>query len=126
MILGLLAVMLFSMQRSVWLYTKQRHKIFETHQAFEALEQMALIKPEPTKLCLSYVLDVNYAESQLKAGQGCLLTRDNVQYRYWVNELGYPDKQEVLAISRVFTPSMRLVIRFAKAKEVMSWRYLVD
>ena len=126
LVLGLLSAMLFSMQRAMWLQSKLQQKTFAHYEAFEALETVALTFPAPTKKCFSDVLDVNYAANKVQAGEGCMMTRHHLQYRYWVNELGYPDGQKVLAIRQVTAWGALLVIRFSERQGVMSWRYLVD
>ena len=128
LILGLLAALVFSMQRAMWLYTKLHQKTCATHQAFEALEAEALklARGSPKTHCLSDVLDVNHALVMLKAGHGCVISTNKIKYRYWINRVGYSDKQMVLAVHAVLHPEVILSVRFSKIKGLMSWRYLID
>ena len=128
LILSLLAALVFSMQRAMWLYTKLYQKTCATHQAFEALESEALklARGSLRTHCLSDVLDVNHALLMLKAGRGCVVTTNKIKYRYWVNRVGYSDKQVILAVHAVLHPEVMLSLRFSKIKGLMSWRYLID
>ncbi|MCH9755860.1 MAG: hypothetical protein K0U37_01545 [Gammaproteobacteria bacterium] len=128
LILGLLAALIFSMQRAMWLYTKLHQKTCAIHQVFEALEAEALklVLSSPKTLCFSNILDVNHAALMLKAGHGCAVVENKMSYRYWVNDLGYVDKQMALAVQASVRPNAILSVRFSKTKGLMSWRYLID
>ncbi|MCH9689065.1 MAG: hypothetical protein K0U24_00820 [Gammaproteobacteria bacterium] len=131
LILSLLAALVFSMQRAMWLYMQLNQQTYLSHQAFEALEQEAFKLLNNTnnalnKSCSSKVLDVNYALLMLKAGHGCVVTENNIQYRYWLNCLDSKSKQWVIGVQLAFNSSARILLRFSSTKGLMSWRYLVD
>ena len=128
LILSLLAALVFSMQRAMWLHMKLHQKTCATHKAFEALETEALklVRGSPKTQCLSDVLDVNHAVLMLQTGHGCVVSHHKAKYRYWLNRLGYADKQVVLAVHAVLHPDVMLSVRFSDIKGVMSWRYLID
>ncbi len=126
LLLSLVAALVFSMQRAVWLYTKVHQTASIRYQVFEALEREALKWVEHGNVhisddCSSEMLDVNVAMRMLKKGYGCIMVSDNKKYRYWVNILGYVDKQVVLAIWAMSHPDIILSVRFSSTQGLMSW-----
>ena len=131
LILSLLAALVFSMQRAMWLYMQLNQQTALSHQAFDALEKEAFKLLDNKKnafntSCSSQVLDVNHALLMLKAGDGCVVTEDHIQYRYWLNQLDASSKQWVIGVQVAFNSSAKILLRFSSAKGLMSWRYLVD
>ncbi|MDF1677981.1 MAG: hypothetical protein P1U32_04725 [Legionellaceae bacterium] len=126
LLLSLVTALIFSLQQAVWLYSKVHQKVSIRYQIFEALESEVLKWAEQGRAhtsanCSSKVLDVSAAMRVLKAGHGCVMLSNNEKYQYWVNKLGYADKQAVLAIRAISYPDMILSVRFSNTRGIMSW-----
>ncbi|MDX2346308.1 MAG: hypothetical protein QNK11_05515 [Legionella sp.] len=128
-LLSLLAALMFSMQRALWLYTKVHQKTYAYHEAFNQLEAVAFKLGEnglnTAKIsCFSEVSDVNHALLMLNAGRGCLVTKNNTRYQYWINQMKPQKKQWVIGVQLEADPKTQIILRFSKTKGLMSWRYI--
>jgi hypothetical protein len=125
--LGLLAAMLFSMQRAMWLFTALHQKTQQHHAELQALEATAmhvLKQPNTEKKCRSNQVDVQYAMLQLQQTLGCEVSLAGAQYRYWLNQLGYRDKQVVLAVQAVSNSELILSVRYSSTQGIMTRWYI--
>jgi hypothetical protein len=131
LILSLLAALIFSMQRAMWLYAKIHQKTDAAHQTFEALETTAF-KLLDNRLnlsktsCFSEALDVNDSLSQLKLDRGCMVVENKKKYHFWINKLQLYQKQWIIGVQSDIYPNHRMILRFSEQKGLMSWRYLTD
>ncbi len=130
LVLSLLAGLVLSMQRALWLYTKIHQKTAVSHHAFDALEAAAFklgknITDLPSKHCFSEVLDANHALRMLKAGHGCVAVENQKKYIFWINQIKSQKKQWIIGVQSADNSTAVILLRFSEQKKLMSWRYLV-
>lgn len=92
MILILTSVLLIlSLMQGVFLYSKDCRQIIGSHQAFHAMETIAMTLDLNQMACRDNETNPNKLIEHLKAHQGCIWNDGKKQYRYAIAELGlYP------------------------------------
>jgi hypothetical protein len=113
LILGLLAAMVFSMQRGLWLYAKLHQKTLAHHHALHQLEAVAL-KLGGDRLSTS------------KTSCSGEIVAHHTKYFYWIKPVKFHQKQWIISVQSEAYPTAMLLLRFSKTKGLMSWRYLID
>jgi hypothetical protein len=129
LILSLLAALIFSMQRALWLYYKIHQKTNTAHHTFDALEAIAFKLKDnrleiSEKNCSDEVLDVNQILFRLKSDDACTIIENKKKYYFWINKLKLYQKQWIIGVRSDNYPNHMILLRFSEQKKLMSWRYI--